>query len=81
MMFYKEKEEPELREELFENPGAAYRGSHSARHPGGEAGALRQVYRFLRGLSGLWPAAGGRGYFADQPICRQSLHAGSHVLF
>ena len=25
MMFYKEKEEPELREELFENPGAAYR--------------------------------------------------------
>ena len=27
MMFYKEKEEPELREELFENPGAAYRGA------------------------------------------------------
>ena len=26
-MFYKEKEEPELREELFENPGAAYRGA------------------------------------------------------
>ena len=24
MMFYKEKEEPELREELFENPGAAH---------------------------------------------------------
>ena len=27
MMFYKEKEEPELREELFENPGATYRGA------------------------------------------------------
>ena len=27
MMFYKEKEESELREELFENPGAAYRGA------------------------------------------------------
>ena len=27
MMFYKEKDEPELREELFENPGAAYRGA------------------------------------------------------
>ena len=26
-MFYKEKEEPELREELFENPGATYRGA------------------------------------------------------
>ena len=27
MIFYKEKEETELRDELFENPGAAYRGA------------------------------------------------------
>lgn len=27
MIFYKEKEEPELRDELFEDPGAAYRGA------------------------------------------------------